>query len=209
MYRGDGLNLYAYCGNNPVMYVDPSGYEGNKCSTKREVENNPEGVTYDGPLYRNVGTLPNGDPVNPLDMGEFTLQQNYRYTQNGVNGIYFASSQHVMEGEMGAYNSNPYADIRTTYHYDNVKLSNMLDLTNPKTRTKLNINLSDLLSSDYKNYTTTNPSPAGTHTVGRFASENGYSGLIVPSARADGGVNLVIFQPSQIDFGTYTTIHEK
>ena len=31
VYRGDGLNLYAYCGNNPVMYVDPSGYDS-KCS---------------------------------------------------------------------------------------------------------------------------------------------------------------------------------
>ena len=26
VYQGDGLNLYAYCGNNPVMYDDPSGY---------------------------------------------------------------------------------------------------------------------------------------------------------------------------------------
>lgn len=25
-YRGDGLNLYAYCENNPVCYVDPSGH---------------------------------------------------------------------------------------------------------------------------------------------------------------------------------------
>lgn len=25
-FRGDGLNLYAYCGNNPMMYIDPSGY---------------------------------------------------------------------------------------------------------------------------------------------------------------------------------------
>jgi len=26
VYQGDGLNLYVYCGNNPVMYYDPSGY---------------------------------------------------------------------------------------------------------------------------------------------------------------------------------------
>ena len=26
MYKGDGLNLYAYCRNNPVVYYDPSGY---------------------------------------------------------------------------------------------------------------------------------------------------------------------------------------
>ena len=25
-YRGDGLNLYAYCANNPVYYIDPSVY---------------------------------------------------------------------------------------------------------------------------------------------------------------------------------------
>ena len=26
-YRGDGLNLYAYCANNPILYLDPSGNE--------------------------------------------------------------------------------------------------------------------------------------------------------------------------------------
>ncbi|SDP16349.1 RHS repeat-associated core domain-containing protein [Clostridium gasigenes] len=33
VYRGDGLNLYAYCGNNPVGYFDPSGY-ARDCDTK-------------------------------------------------------------------------------------------------------------------------------------------------------------------------------
>ena len=27
LYDGDGLNLYAYCHNNPVEYVDPSGHK--------------------------------------------------------------------------------------------------------------------------------------------------------------------------------------
>ncbi|ACD22002.1 RHS repeat-associated core domain-containing protein [Clostridium botulinum] len=26
VYRGDGLNLYAYCRNNPIVYYDPSRY---------------------------------------------------------------------------------------------------------------------------------------------------------------------------------------
>ncbi len=33
-YRGDGLNLYAYCANNPVYYEDPSGHW---CDKKEKV----------------------------------------------------------------------------------------------------------------------------------------------------------------------------
>ena len=35
-YRGDGLNLYAYCANNPVYYVDPSGYNCDKKDALRQ-----------------------------------------------------------------------------------------------------------------------------------------------------------------------------
>ena len=33
-FRGDGLNLYAYCANNPVRYVDPSGHW---CEKKEDI----------------------------------------------------------------------------------------------------------------------------------------------------------------------------
>ncbi len=42
-YYGDGLNLYAYCCNNPVMYYDPTGHE-------HEAHHNPNGGNgADGP----------------------------------------------------------------------------------------------------------------------------------------------------------------
>lgn len=47
-YQGDGLNLYVYCGNNPVTYYDPSGYEklpqqsGNGCGGNGNIGNGAE-----------------------------------------------------------------------------------------------------------------------------------------------------------------------
>ena len=38
-YRGDGLNLYAYCANNPVMYYDPSGRNA-ACNHATDAEEN-------------------------------------------------------------------------------------------------------------------------------------------------------------------------
>ena len=35
-YRGDGLNLYAYCANRPTHYIDPTGHW---CGTKQDVFN--------------------------------------------------------------------------------------------------------------------------------------------------------------------------
>ena len=46
-YYGDGLNLYAYCHNNPVGYVDPSGHEGLICSKKYGELKKKETEVYD------------------------------------------------------------------------------------------------------------------------------------------------------------------
>ena len=46
VYRGDGLNLYVYCGNNPVVYYDPSGYKDKRqtpCKEETSVEESGAG----------------------------------------------------------------------------------------------------------------------------------------------------------------------
>ena len=47
VYQGDGLNLYAYCGNNPVAYDDPSGYAststGKACPPQGKISESVDG----------------------------------------------------------------------------------------------------------------------------------------------------------------------
>ena len=50
VYQGDGLNLYAYCGNNPVMYDDPSGYAststGKACPPQGKISESVDETSY-------------------------------------------------------------------------------------------------------------------------------------------------------------------
>ena len=63
VYQGDGLNLYAYCGNNPVVYDDPSGYAststGKACPPQGKIS---ESVDESGSNPKNVF------PENPDDL---------------------------------------------------------------------------------------------------------------------------------------------
>ena len=68
-YRGDGLNLYAYCANNPVRYVDPSGHQ---CDKKNNNQNHSD--EYD---INNIGSgmNTNGKEI-PLLPGPVITGQN-------------------------------------------------------------------------------------------------------------------------------------
>ena len=75
VYQGDGLNLYIYCRNNPVVYYDPSGYmqnniNGISCGEARFGENDESGreiisVTQDRLQHSTLGEFnSNGRLIN-------------------------------------------------------------------------------------------------------------------------------------------------
>lgn len=68
-YRGDGLNLYAYCDNNPVMYYDPSGYnqKGGCGETTLEEQELTESRTKWGKEHTNANVAHNNAIEDELD----------------------------------------------------------------------------------------------------------------------------------------------
>ena len=58
VYQGDGLNLYAYCGNNPVVYDDPSGYKRKACPPQGKIsESVDESGSKTNKLFKNQSLL--------------------------------------------------------------------------------------------------------------------------------------------------------
>ena len=134
------------------------------------------GATFEGTIYRSVNKQ-----YNPLEMSQYTINSNHRYTEKGVPGLYFSSGEKIVKAELGNYDVTDFSN-RIMYSYD-VKLTNMLDVSNPSIRKKLGVSLDSIVGESYD----------VTHAIGRYAYSNGYNGIIAPSARTDGGVNIIIF----------------
>ena len=143
---------------------------GNKSGSK------PIGATYEGTIYRSVDSR-----YDPLEMSQYTINSNHRYTESGVPGLHFSSGEKIVKAELGNYDVFDFSN-RTMYSYD-VRLTNMLDVSNPSVRSQLGISLESIVGEGYD----------VTHAIGRYAYSNGYNGIIAPSARTDGGRNIILF----------------
>ncbi len=92
-YHGDGLNLYAYCANNPVDYYDPSGYSliSSEAFSKLVVKANHEGI---GGLSDNEVS----------DMAEYWRKNNpnpYKLSQEQAENVMRQGYKYPMEERVG------------------------------------------------------------------------------------------------------------
>ncbi len=138
-------------------------------------EGTRNGATFEGKLYRSVG-----EGHDPLLIHEGNINANHRYTEPGTGGLYFSTGEKIVKAELNTWNVP--SSGRAMHSFD-VKIDNLLDVSNPNVRNQLGINLKDITGDSYE----------VTHKIGQYAQKNGYSGIVAPSARADGGLNVIIF----------------
>lgn len=55
-------------------------------------------------------------------------------------------------------------------------------------RKQLDVTLGDIVGNSYEK----------THMIGEYALNSGYEGIIAPSVRADGGLNVILFDGNSI-----------
>ena len=97
VYQGDGLNLYAYCGNNPVVYDDPSGYERKACPPQGKISESVDGSCTSSVAKPNQGQGFSSKGYNPQP-GERTFEGYVKQISDPEISLYTKSS---------GFNNNP------------------------------------------------------------------------------------------------------
>lgn len=108
-YYGDGLNLYAYCKNNPVMYVDPSGHNKESAANKQNTYDDAQEQFYEDIYDAQRESNPEyGDYLNELadtsDGLESTIPEGYYQDANGR--WHRPNGQFASHAEVGLPTSN-------------------------------------------------------------------------------------------------------
>ena len=106
-YYGDGLNLYAYCHNNPLTYVDPTGHWCEKKQQETVQKYKDKGYSdQDAETMANYERLREEQGV---DAAEKYLQEQVRGSESGTssNTLYHYTNEKGMNGIVDSNQLNP------------------------------------------------------------------------------------------------------
>jgi|GEM_PF-6481062 len=136
----------------------------------------PQGITFEGTVHRAV------NPKYADSAFDFhapsNLAANHRYSGIGRGGIYSGTSREAVLGELAHYKIDP---NNVAWVTKDIRISNVLDLTNPAVRKQLGVSLKDITGDSY----------LYTQGIGDLVRSRGYNGILFPAARARGTTNFV------------------
>ena len=105
VYQGDGLNLYAYCGNNPVVYDDPSGYERKACPPQGKISESVDETSYGKSSSNCTELVPYYPANNGAESGSSSLQDIANKAAQEYNAKYNPYERAISKG---------YTDVKKT-----------------------------------------------------------------------------------------------
>lgn len=149
---------------------------------KRVLKGGRVGTKWEGKVYR----YEKPDRVDGTwQVNKYNKKADHRYSKPGEAAVYAGITKETAKAEISHYNA---LGGRVVVSKD-VKLNNALDLTDAKVRKELGVTLKDLTSDGYD----------VTQKIGTYARQNGYDGIIAPSARDKSGANVIIFGEAKDD----------
>ncbi len=117
---------------------------------------------------------------NSWEVNDYNKNSNHRYSKKGEGAVYAGVTAETAKAEISHYGT---MDGKVLISKE-IKLNKVLDLTNNKILKSLNLTKEDITSDSYDI----------TQRLGTWARDNGYDGIIAPSARDKKGTNVIILQ---------------
>lgn len=132
------------------------------------------GTTYKGTIYR---AITRGGDADAFKIHPDNISANHRYTKPGKGVLYVGTSRDVVKLEVKGASE--------IYTRKNVEINKLLDIGDPDVIRQFKIDPQDLIKEDYY---------VITQIIGDAVDNAGYNGIIFPSAKMDGGKNIVLFE---------------
>jgi filamentous hemagglutinin len=142
-------------------------------------------ITHEGRVYRF------SDPKYADKTWEIhakNVEYDMRYSEPGVGSIYSGTSVQTSAAEVRSY-ANEFAFKPKALVAGDVRIDNVLDLTDPAALRALGVTKAQITQSSHG----ANGSYTHTQRISEWAREQGYNGILAPSAQNKSGTNLITF----------------